>query len=161
MGLAYDYVKVLDFGLVKPTGEGGSVVASMDTAVTGTPAYMAPEMVTGDAEVDRRADIYAIGCVAYWMLSGCLVFDESSPMKMAVAHASYPPVPPSKRTDETIAPSVDSVILRCLEKDPADRYQTVRELSVELAACDVGPAWTDEQAESWWRQCKPAESMAG
>ena len=101
MGLEYDFVKVLDFGLVKYRDRGSMQQSFMtlDHQTTGTPAYMAPEIILGEAEVDRRADVYALGCVAYYLLTGQLVFEADTPMKMLMQHVQSVPLPPSKRTE--------------------------------------------------------------
>ena len=111
MGLEYDFVKVLDFGLVKyPGARGGTAVIhdASNTQTTGTPAYMAPEVILGEGDVDRRADVYALGCVAYYLLTGQLVFEADTPMKMLMQHVQSVPLPPS--TAHRIA---DSTGARC------------------------------------------------
>ncbi len=101
MGLEYDFVKVLDFGLVKLRERSGDTesLLTLDHTTTGTPAYMAPEIILGDADVDSRADVYALGCVAYYLLTGQLVFEAETPMKMLMQHVHTQPVPPSQRTE--------------------------------------------------------------
>ena len=130
MGLEYDFVKVLDFGLVKYRDR-GSVQQSfmtLDHQTTGTPAYMAPEIILGEGEVDRRADVYALGCVAYYLLTGQLVFEADTPMKMLMQHVQAVPLPPSKRTELPIPPELDAIVLACLQKDPDKRPQNAEEL---------------------------------
>ncbi len=156
MGTYCDFVKVLDFGLVKPEGDtGDGSQLSVDGGLTGTPAFISPEMATGGAKLDGRSDIYALGCVAYWMLTGKLVFDESSPVRMAVAHASVEPNPPSLHTELDIPEELDRIVLRCLAKDPADRFQSVRELRDALEACPTPGTWDRRRAERWWSGHRP------
>ncbi|MCL7960583.1 MAG: serine/threonine protein kinase, partial [marine benthic group bacterium] len=113
------------------------------------PAFMAPEMALGDGSVDGRADIYALGCVGYWLLTGQPVFAAETPVATLLKHVQEEPIPPSRRTEMEIAKDVDAVILACLAKDPADRPQTAEELDARLAACSVN-AWTMDMAEEWW-----------
>lgn len=152
-GRSVDFVKVLDFGLVKTRGErgGDELALTADGVVSGTPGYMAPEQVLGDRPIDARTDIYAVGCLAYWLLAGELVFQGTTAMEVMVHHAHSQPLPPSGRTELPIPASIDDVILSCLAKDPAERPQTTDELSQRLDACshDVEP-WTPARAARWW-----------
>jgi serine/threonine-protein kinase len=95
---------------------------------TGTPAYMAPEIVLGEDNVDRRADVYALGCVAYYLLTGQLVFEADTSMKMMLQHMQAQPVPPSERTELPIPRELDEIVLQCLQKDPNLRPQNAEEL---------------------------------
>jgi eukaryotic-like serine/threonine-protein kinase len=128
LGLNYDFTKVLDFGLVRRTADVNETRITMDGAVTGTPAYMPPELALGKPNVDGRADLYALGCVAYWMLTGSMVFDEQSAVAMAIAHVNKRPEPPSARAAQPVPADLDRLILRCLEKDPAKRPQSASEV---------------------------------
>src|SRR4051794_17350526 len=125
VGLRHDFVKVLDFGLVKsvaaPAGEDSMATAAGLTP--GTPAYMAPEMALGEA-VDGRADIYALGCVAYYLLTGKLVFEATSAYQLIAKHMQQPPVPPSQRSELEINAELEQVVLACLAKRPEDRPQS-------------------------------------
>ena len=155
MGLNYDFVKVLDFGLVKTARGSGSTESSTQLTVegmtTGTPAYMAPELALGEGKVDARTDLYALGGVGYWLLTGQLVFEQESPMAMVVDHVKTEPVPPSQRTELEIPQELDEIILRCLEKDPAKRFQTAMGLEAALAACASPNGWDAKRAEKWWQ----------
>ena len=145
-------MKVLDFGLVKSTGEeaGGATALTQEGSVAGTPAFMAPEMALGDGSVDGRADIYALGCVAYWLLTGQPVFAADTPVATLLKHVQEEPIPPSRRTEMVIPEDLDAVVLSCLAKDPAERPQTAEELDARLAACAV-TTWTKEMTEEWWK----------
>ncbi len=157
MGLDYDFVKVLDFGLVKfssPHAAGASLLKT-DRITTGTPAYMAPEVILGEAEVDRRADVYSLGCVAYWMLTGELVFQADTAMKMLVEHIQSRPDPPSARTELAIPRELDELILSCLEKDPARRPQDAEALFEMACGCRTCNGWTREDARLWWERNLP------
>jgi serine/threonine protein kinase len=124
-GLEKNFVKVLDFGLVK-LDRPDAVNHSLSRAdrITGTPAYLAPELVTGQGSVDGRADIYALGCVAYYLLTGRLVFEGDSAIQVAVAHAMEAPIPPSQRVGLHIPKDLERIVMACLEKDPERRPRT-------------------------------------
>lgn len=152
MGLDYDFVKVLDFGLVKFNDQ-VSMQHTLMTGVhtrTGTPAFMAPEIIMDEGAVDHRADIYALGCVAYFLLTGHLVFEGDTPMKMFLQHLQASPIPPSRRTELPVPPEVDALVLACLEKDPANRPQDARELLRMMENCRGSKSWTSDSARSWW-----------
>ncbi len=157
MGLAVDFVKVLDFGLVKAMGEQGreATLLTAPDSTTGTPAYIAPEMVRGDGAVDHRVDIYTLGCVGYWLLTGRLVFEAPNAIQLMYQHANAAPIPPSQRSELEIPAELDSVILASLAKLPADRPQTAGEFSRRLAAALNGDGWTEEQAHRWWDRHHP------
>ena len=159
-GEEFDFVKVLDFGIVKPTHDTAEtgVALTKELAVHGTPAYIAPEQALGDANLDGRADIYAAGCVGYWLLTGQLVFDAPTPMAMLLHHTQTPPVPPSARTELPIPDALDRLILSCLAKDRALRPQSARELSRRLAEIETANDWTEEMAREWWRTHLPSGS---
>jgi len=151
MGLEYDFAKVLDFGLVKvKQGRSGDTLSTIDHPTTGTPAYMAPETILGDAEVDRRADVYALGCVAYYLLTGELVFEADTSMKMLMHHLNTPPVPPSQRTELPIPRELDELVLACLQKDPNRRPQNAGELFRMAYNCRACEGWNVEAAAAWW-----------
>jgi serine/threonine-protein kinase len=150
LGLEYDFVKVLDFGLVKHEAGSAAVqtLASEPSLTPGTLAYMAPEMVTGDS-LDGRLDLYALGCVGYFLLTGELVFEADSVLGMIGQHLRTAPVPPSIRSGRPTPPEVDSVILACLAKEPTGRPATALELCRRLDGIDL-PAWTQADAGTWW-----------
>jgi serine/threonine-protein kinase len=124
----------------------------------GTPAFMAPEMVLG-SELDGRTDIYALGCVAYWLVTGSLVFEADTVVAMAAKHLHDEPVPPSERTEQDIPAALERVILACLRKKPEDRPTSAEELADRLARCDAGE-WTKEDAASWWQLHSEGTSAA-
>jgi eukaryotic-like serine/threonine-protein kinase len=156
VGLHHDFVKVLDFGLVKSVGP----AAPMDSKATaagltpGTPAYMAPETALGEP-VDGRADLYALGCVAYYLLTGALVFEATSGFQVIAKHVQETPVAPSKRTELDVSPDLDRVVLACLEKRPEDRPQSATELEQLLSEIEIEP-WSEEEATRWWHARQPA-----
>jgi serine/threonine-protein kinase len=151
LGREYDFVKVLDFGLVKWDQEQSMLETAKGTSelTTGTPAYMAPEMANGDP-VDRRADLYALGCVAYWLLTGHMVFEADSALKMLIQHIQAEPVPPGRRTGRPVPAALERVVMRLLEKDPDRRPATADEIVAELDRIDLDGAWNQERAREWW-----------
>ncbi|MFN7992554.1 MAG: serine/threonine-protein kinase [Bryobacteraceae bacterium] len=159
MGTDYDFVKVLDFGLVKMIDAGVDWTASGLTGrgtTAGTPAFMAPEAILGRQDLDGRADLYSLGCVGYWLLTGQLVFDMNLGMAaMLMAHVQTPPVPPSYKTETPVPRSLEKVILNCLEKNADKRYQTARDLVVALDDCSDVESWMPADAEQWWRAHVP------
>jgi serine/threonine-protein kinase len=152
MGLEYDFVKLLDFGLVKVRTRDarGQSLMTLERRTTGTPAYMAPEIALGEADVDRRADVYACGCVAYYLLTGQLVFEADTPMKMLMQHVNAEPVPPSQRTELPIPRELDQLVLACLQKDPRNRPQHAEELLQLAQSCTTCRTWDQEAARRWW-----------
>jgi len=152
LGLRHDFVKVLDFGLVKSVIEREPGLATEIGLTPGTPAYMAPE-ATGAERVDARADIYAVGCVAYHLLTGRLVFEGSSGLQVMARHLQEAPVPPSRRTEQLVPTELDQLILACLAKEPADRPQTATAVAAALEAIQAG-SWNSQDATEWWSRQK-------
>lgn len=162
LGLQYDFVKVLDFGLAKPVA--GKVdehsLATAAGLTPGTPAYMAPEMALGEA-VDGRTDLYALGCVAYYLLTGQVVFEGDTNLQVIVKHLRNDPVPPSQRASVEIPPALEQLVLACLAKNPKDRPPSAAQLSRALGSIGVEP-WTQDDARRWWesRASAPREADA-
>jgi serine/threonine-protein kinase len=156
VGLRNDFAKVLDFGLVKAVADESvedTLATSPGQMSPGTPAYMSPEMALGE-RVDGRADIYALGCVAYFLLTGRLVFEAERAFQMIAKHLQATPVPPSQRALQVPVP-LERLILSCLAKDPKDRPQSAAEFARALALIDVEP-WSEEQAAHSWKVSRPA-----
>jgi tRNA A-37 threonylcarbamoyl transferase component Bud32 len=160
-GLAVDFVKVLDFGLVKFDHQFADRPATITAPeiATGTPAFMAPEAALGERSADHRTDIYSLGCVLYWLLTGQLVFEGESPMRVMTRHISDPPAPPSRRTELPIPPELDAVVLACLSKRAAERPMTALDLAERLAAVPLQTRWTAAQARRWWDTHLPERAM--
>jgi len=153
LGKRTDFVKVLDFGLVKDLS-GGTQTGLTTTGTTGTPAFMAPEQVRGE-EPDPRTDVYGLGCLAYFLLTGTIVFDKPNAVAMAVAHLNDRPEPPSRRSETPIPQSVERIVMACLEKSCENRPQSMAELRAMLDGCtDVTP-WTEGEANRWWALHRP------
>lgn len=145
-GCQPDFVKVLDFGLVKAadeqqSGEGGGL--------TGTPLYMSPEAIQSPMSVDACSDIYAVGAVGYWLLTGCTVFDANSIVELCQKHIDELPLPPSKR-GANVSAQLEDAIMSCLEKSRAKRPQTARDLAKLLEKCAAAHSWTTENGDAWW-----------
>ena len=156
MGNEYDFAKVLDFGLVKVLDEQETQI-TLDGATTGTPAFMAPEMAMGNSPVDGRTDLYGLGCVAYWLTTGSLVFEEKGATAMLLAHLQKTPVAPSQRTQTAVPATLERAIMMCLAKDPAQRPASADALVRMLEGSDGAGSWTSEDAERWWRTHMPGE----
>ena len=157
-GRDFDFIKVLDFGLVKNVRDPADGVTQLTGSgmTSGTPGFMAPEMVTGDAPVDGRADIYALGCVGYWLLTGQLVFEGNTPMAVLIQHVKEAPPALSSRTELRVPPRLERLIHACLAKSPDDRPASADDVGQELAAIAAElPSWNRERAESWWRTNLP------
>jgi eukaryotic-like serine/threonine-protein kinase len=159
-GTTFDFVKVLDFGLVKldtARRAEDDAVAKLSTegSTSGTPAFMAPEVVLGDAVTDHRVDLYALGCVAYWLLTGKTVFEGESAIQVMLHHAHTPPPRPSLRVEWPIPAPLEDLLMECLEKDPTRRPPSAEVVSTRLDAVPLSSAWTVERAEDWWATHRP------
>jgi serine/threonine protein kinase len=156
LGPDEDFVKVLDFGLVKHNTDGATVtMLSIEGTTVGTPAYMAPEVALGRPDVDGRADIYSLGCVAYYLLTGQPVFSGDTMVATAMAHVQDTPVPPSRRSELVIPPALEALILECLAKDPAARPASAAAVSARLASTVPVDGWTPDAAHAWWELHRP------
>jgi len=155
----FDVVKVLDFGLVTLRSEtgAGSGTGADEGRIAGTPAFMAPESVSGGG-VDSRADIYALGCVAYWLLAGATVFSGENPSQVLLAHVHQPPQPLSERSGREVPQALEAVVMQCLEKDPDLRPASAEEVAARLRATALAAAWTQQKASDWWNENQPDHS---
>jgi len=151
-----DWVKVLDFGLVKSFADdqAGTEGLTVEGVTTGTPAYFPPEMAAGASAADARSDVYALAAVAYWLITGQLVFAGNTPLEMVLQHVQQQPVPPSQRTEVAIPPELERIILAGLSKDPDQRPQSMREFAQRLDAV-AGGEWDSARAAEWWRLHEP------
>ena len=156
VALEHDFVKVLDFGLAKFVDHSDSSQLTREGVTAGTPGYIAPEVALGDASIDGRADLYALGCVGYFLLTGSLVFPDTNPMSMALKHVQAIPEPPSSRTELFVPESLDRVVMQCLEKRATDRPASAAAVAAMLAACDA--TWSTDEAEDWWSRHLPPTS---
>jgi serine/threonine-protein kinase len=145
-----DFVKLLDFGLVRDLTTGSDPAISGSGQVLGTPIYLSPEAITHPESVDTRADIYALGAVAYFLLCGVPPFQGGSVIEVCAHHLHTAPEAPSRR--HPVPSDLEAIILWCLAKDPADRPQDVSELAQALEACIDAGTWVEADAERWWRE---------
>jgi serine/threonine-protein kinase len=151
-GLKWDFLKVLDFGLVKATWSMGTDDhLTSDGVITGTPGYMAPEAALGEQALDSRVDVYGLGCVAYWLLTGERVFEGRTPVEVLLHHVKTPPIPPSERAGTKIPAALEALVLSCLAKDPDERPPSAEWLAARLAECETAGAWTPGHARAWWQ----------
>ncbi len=144
-----DVAKILDFGLVKITGDPSAASLTGEMTVSGTPHYMAPEQSLADRSLDARADIYALGAMMYFTLTGQPPFTGDSPFAIMMANARDPVVPPSA-VRPGVPDDLEKVVLRCLAKAPADRFPTAKALGQALAACRSAADWGPNRADAWW-----------
>jgi serine/threonine-protein kinase len=156
-GLTVDFLKILDFGLVKNIGPQPDSTLTAPQVAPGTPTFMAPEIALGETP-DQRADIYSLGCVAYWLLTGQLVFDGKNPADVMSRHVKDEPIPPSKRSELEITPELDELVLTCLAKRRELRPANGEELGNRLAALTLANQWTQERARRWWDTHVPNRS---
>jgi hypothetical protein len=159
VGTTFDFVKVLDFGLVKLDGPRGAdkdaIKLSAEDSWSGTPGYMAPEVVLGAADTDHRVDLYALGCVAYWLLTGTMVFEGETAMQVMIQHVQAEPKRPSQRVDLPIPAEFEALVMECMEKDPARRPASAEVVRNRLDAVPLTAVWTAERAEQWWAVHRP------
>ncbi len=156
-GRRVDFVKVLDFGLVKLRGDsalGEDLQLTAENTVSGTPAFLAPEQVVG-GEVDARTDVYALGCVLYWLLTGSYVFGGRSAMEVMMRHVQETPHPPSSRTEQNIPAVLDELVLSCLAKEPDGRPNDIDLVAEQLESLEWPDPWTDDHARQWWSRHLP------
>lgn len=164
-GGEYDVAKLLDFGLAKPTMQSTDatqdVQLTAEGAITGSPLFMSPEQATGESEADVRSDVYSLGCVLYYLLTGKPPYPYQQPVKVIIAHASEDVMPPRTHNPE-LSIELEQIILRCLEKEPEDRFQSVEDLRAALVDAPVEEVWTSELAHDWWNcnGCPQRKAMA-
>jgi tRNA A-37 threonylcarbamoyl transferase component Bud32 len=157
LALTYDFIKVLDFGLAKCAACEDVQQLTAEGTAAGTPGYIAPEVALGEERIDGRADVYALGCIIYFLLTGTLVFPDSNPMTMAIKHCQAKPDPPSTRTELPIPQDLEAIVMRCLEKKPDDRPSSAREVALLIEECCF-PSWTQKDAIVWWEKHLPETS---
>jgi serine/threonine protein kinase len=144
-----DLVKVLDFGLVKAIDDQKQANASSG-GLTGTPLYMSPEAIQFPLSVDARSDIYAVGAVGYFLLTGKTVFEAGSLVELCQQHVSRIPEPPSARLNRPVSHELEDALMACLEKDSAKRPQTARELALRISKAPTAHDWAIDTADAWW-----------
>jgi serine/threonine protein kinase len=152
-----DVVKVLDFGLVKSISDEQSTSHGAAGALTGTPLYMSPESIQTPLGVDHRSDIYAVGAVGYFLLTGQPVFQAQNLADLCQQHIDARPMPPSQRLGRAVCSELENAILACLEKSRAKRPQTARDLAHMLSRSPQAGSWTPEEADAWWNRHERGE----
>jgi transcriptional regulator with GAF, ATPase, and Fis domain len=150
LGVEYDYLKVLDFGIVKHQPEHESATLTARDVLQGTPAFMPPELVAGESPIDGRTDLYSLGCAAYWAVTGQLLFQAGSVAQMLMQHVNAVPLRPSQVSELPIPRQLETILMMCLEKDPAKRPSSALDLESMLAAVPLKEPWTTERAQTWW-----------
>jgi serine/threonine-protein kinase len=157
-GGEFDFLKVLDFGLVKkPAGKNSLVGVTNAATVLGTPAYLAPESMNGSKFVDGRADLYALGAVAFWLLTGRLLFESDNPLVMVKLHLTAPPPRVSAHSRFEIPGALDSLLFDCLQKKPDERPSSAAVVRRRLEEVPLAERWDQERAARWWKE----RSLAG
>ncbi len=149
-GGLYDFVKVLDFGLVRQIDQSRDAALTDVTSLSGTPLYMPPEMIQSPDTVDQRADIYQLGAIAYFLLTGRNVFSGDSPYDVLAKHAAATPTSPSEALGRPVSPDLERLILNCLAKDPGDRFEDGGALLEAFERCQVDGVWAQSDARKWW-----------
>ena len=155
LGPQYDFLKVLDFGVVSRQARESTASITVTGMVLGTPAFLAPELVSGDGPFDGRADIYALGCVAFWLLTGRPPFEAGDAMSMLMHHSSTAPLPPSTMSEESVPADVDALVLECLSKAPSLRPANADVLWERLSKLSVADRWEPRHARVWWELHDP------
>jgi eukaryotic-like serine/threonine-protein kinase len=150
-GGLHDVAKLVDFGLVKRMAQAGDVTLTQENALTGTPLYLAPEAIASGSELDARSDLYAVGALAYFLLTGAPPFEGKSVVEVCSHHLLTPPLPPSARRGEALPDDLEALVLACLEKDRARRPESALALGAALARCADARGWTQARAADWWR----------
>jgi eukaryotic-like serine/threonine-protein kinase len=144
-----DHVKVVDFGLVKQVGNADAALSAVNV-ITGTPLYMPPEALTSPDEVDARGDLYSLGAVGYFLLTGEAVFVGKTVLEVCAQTLHERVIPPSERVGLSFPPALEALVMACLSKSKTDRPGNAEAFIAALRACDV-PAWTLDDARRWWR----------
>ena len=151
-----DVAKLLDFGLVRPVAPGRAPGLSAEGQILGTPTYMSPEQATG-GEVDGRSDVYSLGAVAFFLLTGRPPFADGGSIEILIAVARDPAPAPSQ-VRPGLPEDLDRIVLRCLAKSPGERFPDVRSLELALADCSDAGGWDKDEAARWWREHEPLET---
>jgi len=155
-GLDHDFVKVLDFGLVKRAGGASEVRVTAVGSFAGTPAYGSPESAVGEDEaLDGRSDLYSLGCVAFWLLTGRTVFQADHPVQMLMQHVHRQPDTPSRLTELPVPPELDTLVLALLQKEKEARPASASDIVARLDAIPLDRPWDAERARQWWDRHHP------
>jgi serine/threonine protein kinase len=153
-----DVVKVLDFGLVKGLGPNSGVTQTVSESLVGTPQFLSPEGILKPDEVDARSDLYSLGAVGFFLLTGTPVFTAEDLGEVLAGHGGTAPESPSQRRGRAVDAGLEAVILQCLEKNPGLRPVGARQMGELLASCPGVAGWSQEEADRWWREQGLTES---
>jgi serine/threonine protein kinase len=156
-GTVLDVAKVVDFGLVQEIARGATTASQ---AVLGTPAYIAPEAVTDPDAITHAVDLYALGAVGYFLITGRRLFEGKTAVEVCIQHVTQLPTPPSALPGVAIAPGLEAILLRCLAKLPAERFASAAALAEALAAVPRAGDWTQADAAAWWQAFDRAQRDA-
>jgi DNA-binding NtrC family response regulator len=154
LGQQFDFLKVLDFGVVSRSGRGSPGPITEAGLVLGTPAYLAPELVARKP-FDGRVDIYSLGCVAFWLLTGRPPFEGADAISVLMQHSSAAPLAPSEVSERPVPKDLDALVVECLSKDPRERPADAERLASRLDSLSVAGWWTQQKARAWWAQHEP------
>ena len=155
LGPEFDFLKVLDFGVVSRQGQASTAPITAAGIVLGTPAFHAPELLPGQSAFDHRADIYALGCVAFWLLTARPPFEAADALSVLMHHSNTAPLPPSAYSEEAIPRELDALVLECLAKQPSARPPHAEALWERLQAIAVPSPWNRRRAREWWEMHEP------
>jgi serine/threonine-protein kinase len=144
-------IKLLDFGLAKPMHNLDEAGLTQEGSITGSPLFMSPEQATGDREPDIRSDIYSLGAVMYFLLTGRPPFEYDKPLKVIIAHSHEQPQPISELVTD-VPEDLQQIVLRCLEKNPDDRFQDAEHLGLALESSSAARGWSRTRAAQWWTE---------
>ena len=154
-----DFVKVLDFGLAKQVDTSGEDTITSAGAIVGTPHFMAPEAVHGSGHYEPGSDLYSLGCTAYWMLAGRPPHEGSTAPEVIAAHVRREPVPIGEASEFEVPEILARAVMRCMRKDPGERFDDVRELKARLESIEFAEPWTVHTAQAWWDLHLPEEAQ--
>tara|TARA_R110002072_G_scaffold259410_4_gene418002 strand:- start:387 stop:1664 length:1278 start_codon:yes stop_codon:yes gene_type:complete len=160
-GGVYDFVKLLDFGLVKAVDGREQASLTSTNSMAGTPMYLSPEGINHPDAVDGRSDLYALGAVAYYLLTGTTVFDGESIIEICMKHVQEQPQSLSERLGKPVSADLEQIVMQCLEKDPEKRPQSAYEVILELSKCQSDGKWSIQDASQWWDQQMPGQPTQG
>jgi eukaryotic-like serine/threonine-protein kinase len=152
---------LLDFGLVKAIDTRRQTILTAADSITGTPLYLPPETIQNPDSADSRSDLYSLGAVGYFLLTGHPVFEGGNVLEIIRQHVESQPVPPSQRAARPMAADLEQLLLKCLAKSPAERPQTAAQLADALAQCVPLEPWTAADAVRWWTQYQPVPKTDG
>ncbi len=151
-GGVYDFIKLLDFGLVKAVDGREQASLTSTNSMAGTPMYLSPEGINHPDAVDGRSDLYALGAVAYYLLTGTTVFDGETVIEICMKHVQEQPQSLSERLGKPVSPDLEQIVMQCLEKDPNKRPQTAQDVILELSKCQNDGKWSIQDASQWWEE---------